>query len=120
MFKTIAMVLSLVGAVCVSMPAHSAAYYNDFTIAELQFAVGSAGVIVVYSGGTGNPNPDGCGGSGRFVVSYTDATASARAMIAGVSMAFALGKTVRAYLDGCILGLGGIQYPQIKVLHVPQ
>ena len=106
-------------AMCVSSVVLTDGYYNGFTIQELQYAAGATGVQVVYSGGTGNPNPDACPTSGRFIAAYTSTTPEReRAMLTGLAVAFTAGKTVRVYLNGCGDAVSGNSYPLIRILFV--
>lgn len=96
--------------------ASAGGWYNDFTITELQFSRGTDGVHIVYSGGAGGTNFStlGCDTSNAFILPYTsNIPEREKAMLSGVLTAYASGKKSRAYLEGCINGIGGVSYPAI-------
>lgn len=82
--------------------------YNDFTISELRYSRGAGGVHIYFSGGTGDPNRDDCSYSNGFIVPYTSANPEReKAMLSGVSIAYAASKKVSVLLSGCQTGIGG-------------
>jgi len=89
-------------------------WYNDFKISQLVFSRGADGLHIVYSGGTGNPNPDGCDNANMFIAPYTSSNPiREQMMVSGILAAYAANKNVKAYLMGCIGGMGGTTYPAI-------
>jgi len=96
-------------------------WYSDFKIAEIQYSRGANGAHIVFSSGTGNPNPDNCVNSDRFLIPYTSSVPEReKAMLSGLSMAFAANKSVKVLLSGCQEGIGGKTYPVVHYLFVKQ
>ena len=114
MFGKAIRVSSLMCAVLFSAGGHATGWYDNFTILQLQFSRGTDVAHIVYTGGSGNPNPDGCQSFGSFAAPYTSANPMReKAMLSGILTAYATGKTVRVFLSGCVNGIGGTTYPQI-------
>ena len=101
--------------------AHGSGHLNDFTITELRLTSGDSGVHILYSGGTwsGTPNPDGCQSSNMLVVPYKlDDPEIQRSVIASLLTGYALGRSFRAWVEGCIAGTSSSTYPWVKLLYV--
>jgi hypothetical protein len=98
--------------------------YNNFLIKDIQYSRGADGVQIVYSGGEGNSNPDGCatgGGNSSFLIPLTSSVPEReKAMLSGASMAFAANKKVSVLLSNCLPGIGGNQYPAVWYLFIHQ
>lgn len=93
--------------------------YEDFNISELRFSRGSNNVNVIFNGGTGNPNPDGCDKSDRFLLPLTsDHQQRETAMLSALSIAYATNKTVTVYLSDCFGALGNGTAPGIWYLYI--
>jgi hypothetical protein len=85
----------------------------------LQYSVGADGVHILFSGGTGNSNPDTCDVNDRFILAYSSANPEReKAMLSGASMAFAAGKKADIFLNGCMGGVGGKSYPKVYYFNV--
>ncbi len=86
---------------------------------NLIYSGGADGVHVVFSGGTGNSNPDGCDHADKFIIPYVNAIPErATAMLSGISMAYASKNTISVLLIGCMAGIGGTTYPKIHYLYL--
>ena len=108
----------LMSAVLMNPVAFADGTSGNFTIQEMQFPAGYDGAQVVH-GIAGGYNPDGCNTNNRFVVSYSgDTPDRARAMVAAAMMAYSLGKTAKAYVNGCAIGAGGSTFPLVRILYV--
>ena len=106
---------ALIGfSLCFSNYVVANGWYSNFKISQLQYSRGADGVHIVFSGGTGNPNPDGCDHSEAFVAPNTsDNPMREKAMLSGISTAYAMGKNVTVLLSGCVSGIGGKTYPAV-------
>ena len=115
MKKKIFELCALIGfSLCFSNFAIANGWYNNFKISQLQYSRGADGVLVVFSGGTGNPNPDGCDHSDRFLVAYTSANPMReKVMLSGITTAYAMGKNATVLLSGCVAGIGNSTYPVV-------
>ena len=110
--------LMLMSAVLMNPTAFADGTSGSFTIQEMQFPAGYDGAQVVHGIAAGY-NPDGCNANNRFVISYSgDTPDRGRAMVTAAMMAYSLGKTAKAYVNGCAIGAGGTTYPLVRILYV--